>query len=293
MERTSNDQSTNSTGIVYGDNASPAFAFLSLALFSWIIVSNLFVFICFIKHRNRLIKSTFTMQILTLSASDFLVGISALPIYATAFSPKVSFEKCTFRFVFFISAQTVVLFHITGICANRLLIVCQLTPQIKISKSRGRVVALHVINWTLTLGIFSIPFVIWGKYRPHLSICSLNEIFQDNYKLYMTYILSFYSVPSVLTNAVYVAIILKLRFSSRKIFLDNSQDSMKNSSSQRDQNSESDPRGAFMTKGSCMQAWSKTSANLKTSSGMDQLEDVVATNEAGGVCTLAYRQGFC
>ena len=129
----SNNQNTNSTMKVFGDNASPLFAFLSMMLSLWTIASNLFLLICFVKHRNNLIRSTFTMQILKLSVSDFLVRLSTLPIYVTVITSMVSYELCVFQFVVFISTQAVVLCHIFGICVTRLFVVCKLTSPPKMS----------------------------------------------------------------------------------------------------------------------------------------------------------------
>ena len=232
-----NNQSANGTVRIFGDNASPVFAVFSMTLSLWIIISNLFVLICFIKHRNNLIKSTFTMQILTLSANDFLAGISTIPVYITSFTTNVGYELCVFRLIFFASAQVVVLFHILGICINRLFIVCQLSvPRLRIANRKVIVIVLFVINWIVSLGIFGVPYASWGKYRQRLTKCSLNEMFQDNYKIYTMYGITIYLIPSLLTNAVYVAIVVKLRFNTRKIQAGNSSSAIESTSSQSNVN---------------------------------------------------------
>ena len=216
-----NNQSANSTVKIFGDNASPLFAVISMILSLWIIVSNFFVLICFIKHRNSLIRSTFTVQILTLSFSDCLVGLSTLPVYVTSFSSMASYELCVFQFVIFISAQEVALCHIFGICLTRLFVVCNLTSRAKMSQKTGLITLYLIISWIVSLGIFATPFGVWGKYRQELCICSLNEMFQDNYKVYTTFSISFYIVPTLLTNVFYVAVLVKIRISSRKIVVMN------------------------------------------------------------------------
>ena len=232
-----NNQSANGTVRTFGDNASPVFAVFSMTFSLWIVISNLFVLICLIKHRKNLIKNTFTMQILTLSANDFLAGISTIPVYITSFTTNVCYELCIFRLIVFASAQVVVLFHILGICVSRLFIVCQITvPRLRIVNRKGIIIMLLVINWIVGLGIFGVPYATWGKYRQRLTTCSLNEMFQDNYKIYTTYSSSIYLIPSLLTNAVYVAIIVKLRFNTRKVQAGNSLSAAETTSTQSNVN---------------------------------------------------------
>lgn len=210
------NQSTNSSFIIHGDNASPVYAAISMIFSAWIIISNLFILICLIKHRNTLIQSTFTLQILTLSASDFLVGLSTLTLYLTTFTKNVSYNICCFKIVITLSAQAVEQIHILGICITRLLIVAQMTSPKTISKNTGTVVIFLTINWIINVCIFSVPFWIWAKYRNTLVICSVNEIFQDNYKLYAIYASAIYAVTALTINAVYISMIVKLGLFSRK-----------------------------------------------------------------------------
>ena len=212
----SNNQSSNSTVIIYGDNASPIFAGFSITLSVWIIVFNSFVVLRLLKNKQRLIQNTFTLQILTLSVSDFFVGLTTLPVYVTGFTSDVSYEHCLYRFVILLSAQAVEQFHIFGICINRVSVIYQLTTPRKISGNRGVVAIYLLVNWVVFLAIYSVPFGIWGKYRHTLTICSLNELFQDNYKTYITYSVSFYILFFVLINCIYVTLIIKINFTSRE-----------------------------------------------------------------------------
>ena len=279
-DQLNNNENTNSTVKVFGDNASPLFVFLSMVLSLWTIASNLFLLICFVKHRNNLIRSTFTMQILTLSVSDFLVGLSTLPIYVTGIISMVSYELCVFQFVVFISAQAVVLCHIFGICITRLFVVCHLTSPPKMSKKRGLITLYLVISWMVTLGIFSVPFGIWGKYRHRISICSLNEMFQDNYKYYTMYCVSFYIIPTLLTNAVYVAVLVQLRFSSCKTTVINPPSSDKDISTRSSLGHDSN-----------VEENSKVNSNISDFKRLNETENnSVATNDSQGVCDLAFKR---
>ena len=279
-DQLSNNQSTNSTVKVFGDNASPLFAFLSMMLSLWIIASNLFMLICFVKHRNNLIRSTFTMQILTLSVSDFLVGLSTLPIYVTGITSMVSYELCVFQFVVFISAQAVVLYHIFGICITRLFVVCQLTSPSKMSKKSGHIALYLVISWVVTLGIFSVPFGTWGKYRHRITICSLNEMFQDNYKHYTMYCVSFYIIPTLLTNAVYVAVLVQLRFSSCKTTVINPPSSDKDISTRSN-----------LGHDSSVEENSRVNSNISEFKRLNEIENnSIATNDSQGVCDIAFKR---
>ena len=217
---TTNNQSTNNTYTsvrIYGDNASPAFAGFSMICSAWIIVTNIFVLICFVKHRKIMNQSTFTIQILTLSFNDLMAGISTLPVYITSFTPEITYEYCMFRFVLILSAQVVVLFHILGICVYRFLVVCQATSPLP-RRNQGRLIVIYVlVIWIVILIILTSAFLIWGKYRHVLSICSLNEMFQENYKTMVICSIVLFIVPAVFTNVMYLAMILRLCFIARKI----------------------------------------------------------------------------
>ena len=210
-------RNTSNTVIIYGDNASPVFASFSILLSTWIIVANIIILSCFIRHKNKVMNSSFAFQILTLSLNDLIVGVSTIPVYISSFAAQTGFEFCAFRLVLFMSAQVVVLFHILGLCLNRLFIVFQASKPLRRPKKRGLILSYLFITWMITLIIFTLPFFIWGKYRRKLSICSLNEMFQDSYKVVVSYCLVFYVAPFVLTNVAYLVIILKLTYSTRKI----------------------------------------------------------------------------
>ena len=209
--------SENSTVVIYGDNASPAFAVISMILSIWIIVANSFVVVCFISHRTVLTKSTFTFQILTLSVNDLIAGVSTLPVYITIFKEDTSYSLCVFRFLLFLSAQVIVLFHLLGICMYRLFIVFHVNAPLLETRKRGRTVAYLITCWVVILSFLILPFLIWGKYRHKITICSLNEMLQDNYKVFISYYIIFCIVPFLLTNGLYVVIILKLCFSKQRI----------------------------------------------------------------------------
>ena len=205
---------TNNTSVIYGDNASPLFTSFSIMLSSWIVIVNVFIFLCLIKNQRLLIKNTFAFQMFILSICDLLVGLSTLPVYVIAFTSEISYELCLCNLGFMLTAQAVEQFHIFGICVNRASITCQLSTPMRISENKRGVVIYLLVNWVVFLLIFFVPFKIWGKYRPAVAICSLNEVVQDNYKVYATYTLSFYLLPSILINAVYFAILIKLACSS-------------------------------------------------------------------------------
>ena len=209
--------STNTSVKIYGDKTSKAFAGLSMGFSAWIIVINIFVLICLVKHRKVMIKSTFTTQILTVSFNDVMAGISTLLICVTYFTTEVTYEFCIFQCILSISAQEVVLFHILGICIYRFLTLCQVTlPQRR--RNQGSLIAIYLlVIWIVTLIILTSTFIIWGKHRHALDICSLNEIFQNNYKTVISYWVWLLIVPAVLTNVIYLAMTVRLSLYARKI----------------------------------------------------------------------------
>lgn len=207
---------TNSTVEIYSDKVSPGFAGFSIFLSAWIIISNCFVLICFIRHRKSLIKTTFMMQLLALNISDLIVGFSMLLVYLTAFTTKFSFEVCLSKYVLALSAQAVEQFNILGICLNRLSIVGRMATPGTSPKKTKLVLAFSVCIWITSLGTYSVLFGIWAAHRRVLYNCSLNELFQENYKKYALYSISAYILSTALINFVYCSVIVKLAVSSRR-----------------------------------------------------------------------------
>ena len=210
-------ESDNKTNLIIEDNASPVFVCFSMVVSVLIIAINSLVIFSLMKDRKRQLNNTFTFQLLTLSVSDVLVGLATLPVYATVFSTGFVYEECLCRFVVLLSAHAVEQFHIFGICVNRVSVLHQLTTPVpsRVSRKKEFVVAYLLINWVIFLTIYSVAFRIWGVYRQTLSMCSLNEMFQDNYKTYVTYSISFYIVPLVLINSIYASLILKIKLTER------------------------------------------------------------------------------
>ena len=208
-------ESDNKTKLIIEDNASPVFVGFSMVVSGLIIALNSLVIFSLVKDRKRQLNNTFTFQLLTLSVSDVLVGLATLPVYATVFTSGFVYEECLCRFVVLLSAHAVEQFHIFGICVNRVSVLHQLTTPSRISRKKVFVVAYLLLNWVIFLTIYSVAFRILGVYRQTLFMCSINEMFQGNYKTYVTYSLSFYIVPLVLINSIYTALIIKIKLTGR------------------------------------------------------------------------------
>ena len=210
------NESSNLTDVLkkYDSSVVPEFAYFSIIVSLWTIVSNLFILICFIKHQHIINGNSFTFQVLTLIVGDVLAGFSSIPVFVTAFDLEIRFELCAFQYVAFLSTQNLLLFHILGICVNRLIIVNHAAKQVKTTCRRKLIIVYLCIIWILIVLIFTLPFFIWiKKYERTITECSMNELFQDNYKAVVIYYVSFFVVPFILTNVVYVTIILKIRYS--------------------------------------------------------------------------------
>ena len=102
-------------------------------------------------------------------------------------------------------------------------------------------------------------------------------MFQDYYKVYTVYTISFYIVPTLLTNAIYVAVLVKIRISSRKI-VNNACISNKGNSTRS--NLEQD---------SCLQEQSKANRNIINVQPLNKTDtnSVATTNETPGVYATA------
>ena len=274
-----NNQSTNSTPIVYGDNASPLFVLFSIILSIWIIIFNTFVLVCFIQNRKILLKTTFAIQICQLCVCDLYVGFSTMPVYISGFSKGVKFEFCAFSFILFISSQVIVLFHILGICAYRLRVVSRvMTPYSLKAEKKGYLLIYIIINGVICIGIFTVPFLIWGNYRQKVYLCSLPEIFTEAYKSALTYCILFYIVPALLTNAVYIAIIITLCCSNQKAV------------KQANESSSQDNSAATLTRTDASACENATNLVKSTTKRNTHTESGIASAECDKIYAISFKQ---
>ena len=274
-----NNQSTNSTPIVYGDNASPLFVLFSIILSIWIIMFNTFVMICFIQNRKILLKTTFAIQICQLCVCDLYVGFSTMPVYISGFSKGVRFEFCAFSFILFISSQVIVLFHILGICVYRLRVVSRvMTPYSLKAEKKGYLLIYIIINGVICIGIFTVPFLIWGNYRQKVYLCSLPELFTEAYKSALTYCILFYIVPALLTNAVYIAIIITLCCSNQK------------AAKQANESSSQDNSAATLTRTDASACENATDMVKSTTRKNNHNEIGIASAECDKIYAISFKQ---
>ena len=230
------------------------------------------------------------MQICLLSVCDIYVGFSTLPVYISGFSRGVRYEFCAFSFILFISSQVVVLFHLLGICLYRLWIVCRvMVPNRVRAEKTDRVFVYLVINGIASLGIFTVPFVIWGIYRQKLYFCSLPEMFTEGYKSALSYCILFYIVPALLTNAVYVSIIVKLCCTSPQTSKQrNDSSSQGNDSAEMLNTNEAPPRGNIATHRDSLNVQSL--ANFANKRWNNYTESDIASAECHKIYAISFRQ---
>ena len=180
----------------------------------WVLVTNSLVLMCVVFNR-RAVKTFINLQILSLSITDFLEGLSFIPVVMMFQNPAalLTFWSCAVFLYSYLTAQFASILHALSICIYRLLTLMRRRGNSEISpfgmykKLFIQVAAL----WVGCLVFVLIVFVSFGKYRDsNIRTCSLDELFQQNYSFSITILNTMRVIPHVTTNVIYVYILILL-----------------------------------------------------------------------------------
>ena len=174
------------------------FVFVTIA----ILVLNGYI-IGLMKYHKQVLKKSFSLHILSLCFTDFIVGLSGIPfIYNYINQQEIDYSVCASIFGTYIICQVVALFHILGFCIYRVLILkdAQQPP-----KWKRQYLSYHVPAMWIVIPVFlSLPFILWGQVGETMTFCSVDTLFRPNYNKAMSYIIAFFWGPVVLTNSFYL-----------------------------------------------------------------------------------------
>ena len=150
----------------------------------WIVTVNAMVFICVLLNRYSLRKFVY-MQLLSLSITDMVVGLSAITPTLTYYRPTVfAYTKTCAGIMFaYLCAQVATLFHAFGICLHRLITVKYYSGRTKSSKMgmTKRMLFQLLLIWVGSISLIAAPFGRYGQFSKPILVCSLNTLFGTNY----------------------------------------------------------------------------------------------------------------
>ena len=182
----------------------------------WIVAVNTLTFLCLFFNRKTL-KQFVTLQLLGLSLTDILVGLSAIPLTLTFYGTSAfsSGTICAGIMYGYVVAQVASLFHVFAICLHRFITIKyhRFNSQQYGEGMLKRILWHIVIVWFSAISLSAIPFLRFAKFGNNIEECSLNTLFGDNYLNAFAVMVVFSVTPQVGVNVVYICL---FRFLSRQ-----------------------------------------------------------------------------
>ena len=177
---------------------------------------NTLTFLCLFFNRKTL-KQFVTLQLLALSLTDILVGLSAIPLTLTFYGTSAfsSGTICAGIMYGYVVAQVASLFHVFAICLHRFITIKyhRFNSQQNGEGMLKRILWHIVIVWFSAISLSAIPFLRFAKFGNNIEECSLNTLFGDNYLNAFAVMVAFSVTPQVGVNVVYICL---FRFLSKQ-----------------------------------------------------------------------------
>ena len=189
---------------------------IMISISTWIIVANSFVLICLVTSRNAL-KNNVNVQLLSLSLTDLLVGITAIPgiVFPTVFQ-NTKYETCAFMIYMYFFAQSATLCHTLLICVNRLR---SIKRKVNINDSTFIKHVMQILAvWGLCLLFYVIHFLSFARFGETVKHCSTIYLFEGNEPVAFALLTIPPLVPPQLcTNIIYVYLFIYVRKRLRSV----------------------------------------------------------------------------
>ena len=188
---------------------------------TWIIIIISLVLVCLVLNKDAM-HQFINMQLLGLSITDILVGITAIPMSLSHYITQNT-VLCSVIINGYLVAQTATLYHAFGICFHR-----YITVKYRKSKTTRRCkgelkrIIFHVAAiWCFVIGLVVIPGACYTRFDNSITGCSLNTMFGDNYIKLLAVINTLLLVPQLGMNVLYISLFRylskKWRFKTRTI----------------------------------------------------------------------------
>ena len=173
----------------------------------WIVVVNSLTFLCLFLNRKSL-KHFVTLQLLSLSMTDIVVGLTAIPGILTYYitSAFSSAEICAGIMYGYIVAQVASLFHVFAICLHRFITIKyhKFNSHTNGEGMLKRILYHILIVWISAIILVAIPVIRYAKFGYRLEECSLNTVFRDDYLKGFAVLAVFFITPQIGVNILYI-----------------------------------------------------------------------------------------
>ena len=190
----------------------PAWLFFAMiSISTWIIVANSTVLLCLVSSRNAM-KNNVYVQLLSLSFTDLLVGITTIPgILFPILFQNTRYETCALMIYMYFCAQSATLCHSLLICANRLLAI--MTKRIMNANAKITSIWMQVLAvWGFCLLFYVIHFLSFARFGERVEHCSTIYLFGDNeFVAFGLMTIPSLVPPQLCTNIIYVYLFMHIR----------------------------------------------------------------------------------
>ena len=188
----------------------------------WTVFANGLVFVCLVSSRNVL-KNNVNVQLLSLSLTDMLVGISMIsPVLASIPNLFSRSEPCSVILYLYFVAQAATLYHTFLICVHRLLVIRRKSNANHSNKISLKAFLLQISAiWVGCLLYCSIHLLAFVPLGTTVSKCALaGHLFGDDYHTALRLLtIPLFAPPYICTNTIYVYLLIftKRKFTKRKL----------------------------------------------------------------------------
>ena len=190
-----------------------AFIMLSLLCLFSICFNSLLTYIL-VKNRKKAWARK-AAQLFYLVFSDLLCSIILIPrvIFAQLNISRKTYEMCAVINFTVVTTQIISFYQVLSLCIHRYMVIRKVNLPPGNDKYRYGIESCVI--WTVVILLCIPPYYFWGRHGEPLTNCYFVNLFGSSDRQAWLYLLVLLCIPWVLTNAVYVALVFKMRSTGR------------------------------------------------------------------------------
>ena len=169
---------------------------------------------CLVLHRKKTWARK-AKHLFYLVLSDLFAGIFLIPraIFTRFEISLKTYEMCATLNYIVITPQVISFYHVLSLCMHRYVQIRKVHLPSLADKYRYGLESCVI--WIAAVLVCTPPFFFWGQHDEVLTSCSFIDIFGASDRPAMIYKLVLICIPWILTNATYVAMVLKMMSTGR------------------------------------------------------------------------------
>ena len=205
---------TNSTSLLTSKRHT-GYTYIILALLCVLsIFLNSLLTYCLVTNRKQTWAKK-AKQLFYLVLSDLLVSIFSIPqtIFTQLPISRKTYEMCAILNFTVVSTQIISYCHVLSLCIHRFIMIRKVHLPFNVDKFRYGTEGF--IIWVTVIVACVPPYVIWGRHGEVLIDCRFGYLFKPSDRPAIVYILVLLCIPWILTNIIYVTMVLRMMSTGR------------------------------------------------------------------------------